>query len=64
MLSLQERLARYMSPPLFPIDVHDVPSNTTFHDLPVGEWTIGSATVTACPVEHPGPTVGFRITED
>jgi phosphoribosyl 1,2-cyclic phosphodiesterase len=64
MLSLKERLARYMSPPLFPIDVHDVPANCTFHDLPQGPWTIGSATVFAQPVEHPGPTVGFRIEEN
>jgi ribonuclease BN (tRNA processing enzyme) len=64
MLSLKERLARYMSPPLFPIDVHDVPSSCGFHDLPTEPWTIGSATVTAIPIEHPGPTVGFRIEEN
>ncbi len=64
MLSLKERLARYMSPPLFPIDVHDVPCSATFHDLPTQAWTIGSATVFAQPIEHPGPTVGFRIEEN
>jgi ribonuclease BN (tRNA processing enzyme) len=64
MLSLKERLARYMSPPLFPIDVHDVPSSCEFHDLPGEPWTIGSATVRAMPIEHPGPTVGFRIEEN
>ncbi len=64
MLSLKERLARYMSPPLFPIDVHDVPSSCAFHDLPSLSWTIGSATITAMPVEHPGPTVAYRIEEN
>lgn len=64
MLSLKERIARYMSPPLFPIDVHDVPSDCVFHDLPTEPWTLGSATVTAMPIEHPGPTVGFRIEEN
>jgi phosphoribosyl 1,2-cyclic phosphodiesterase len=63
MLSLEERLQRYMSPPLFPIDLHDVPCDTTFHDLPNEPWVIGSATVFACGVEHPGPTVGFRLDE-
>lgn len=63
-LSLRERLARYMSPPLFPIDVHDVPAPCSFHDLPTEGWTIGSARVTALPIEHPGPTVGFRIEEN
>jgi ribonuclease BN (tRNA processing enzyme) len=64
MLSLKERLARYMSPPLFPIDVHDVPSTCNFHDLPLEPWTVGSATISAVPIEHPGPTVGFRIEEN
>ncbi len=64
MLSLKDRLARYMSPPLFPIDVHDVPSNCTFHDLPNEPWTLGSATILSQAVEHPGPTVGFRIEEN
>jgi phosphoribosyl 1,2-cyclic phosphodiesterase len=63
MLSLKERLAKYMSPPLFPIDLHDVPASTTFHDLPNEPWTIGSATVSASAVEHPGPTVGYRFEE-
>ncbi len=64
MLSLKERLARYMSPPLFPIDVHDVPCSIEFHDLPTEDWMIGSASVLALPIEHPGPTVGFRITDE
>jgi ribonuclease BN (tRNA processing enzyme) len=64
MLGLNERLARYMSPPLFPIDLHDVPADCTFHDLPSGAWQIGSATVVAMHIEHPGPTVGFRLEED
>lgn len=64
MWSLSERLARYMSPPLFPVDVHDVPASCNFHDLPTEEWTIGSATITALPIEHPDSTFGFRITED
>jgi phosphoribosyl 1,2-cyclic phosphodiesterase len=64
MLSLKERLAKYMSPPLFPIDLHDVPASTTFHDLPPEPWTIGSATVLASAVEHPGPTMGYRIEEN
>jgi phosphoribosyl 1,2-cyclic phosphodiesterase len=52
-----------MSPPLFPIDLHDVPASTTFNDLPNTSWTIGTATVPATAVEHPGPTVGYRFEE-
>ena len=33
-LSLQERIARSFSPPLFPIDLRDVPAELSFHDIP------------------------------
>jgi phosphoribosyl 1,2-cyclic phosphodiesterase len=62
--SLQERIARSFSPPLFPIELKDVPSRVTFRDAPREPWTIGGATVTAVLVVHPGPTVGYRIEAD
>ena len=63
-MSLSERLSRYLSPPLFPVQLSDIPAQVTFHDAPEEEWTIGTATVEAAAVEHPGPTLGFRITEN
>jgi len=60
-LSLRERISRSFSPPLFPIDMRDVPAAVTFHDVPRGQWTIDGATLSADLVVHPGPTVGFRI---
>ncbi len=59
--SLRERIARYFSPPFFPIELRDVPSSVSFHDVPDHEWQIGSLRVTAGAVSHPGPTVGFRL---
>jgi phosphoribosyl 1,2-cyclic phosphodiesterase len=61
---LEERIARYLSPPLFPVHLDDVPSNLSFHDAPETAVTIGSATVRAGKVTHQGPTVGYRIEED
>lgn len=61
--SLEENIARYMSPPLFPIRLFDVPANCTFHSVFYDEWSIGEARIRTQPVEHPGPTVGFRIEE-
>jgi phosphoribosyl 1,2-cyclic phosphodiesterase len=61
---LETRIARYLSPPLFPVSLDDVPSLLTFHDAPVESITIGSAQVTATKVMHQGPTVGYRIEED
>lgn len=62
--SLEDRIARYFSPPLFPIDIHDIPANISFHDAPEEPWTIGGAEIEAHPVTHPGPTVGYRVTGD
>jgi phosphoribosyl 1,2-cyclic phosphodiesterase len=62
--SLQDRIARYFSPPLFPIDIHDIPADLTFHDSPEEPWTIGGATIEAQPVSHPGPTLGYRVSAD
>jgi len=61
LLSLRERVARSFSPPLFPVDLRDVPARVVFHDVPRQRWTVEGASVTAALVVHPGPTVGFRI---
>jgi phosphoribosyl 1,2-cyclic phosphodiesterase len=59
--SLRERIARSFSPPLFPVELGDVPARVTFHDVPRQRWSVAGASLTADLVVHPGPTVGFRI---
>ena len=61
---LEERVAAYISPPLFPIHLSDVPSAIRFHDVPEGDFTVGSARISAVNVSHQGPTLGYRITAD
>jgi phosphoribosyl 1,2-cyclic phosphodiesterase len=61
---LRERIARYLSPPLFPMQLGDVPASLTFHDVPDEPWTIGSAVFRAEPIAHPGATVGYRVEEN
>jgi len=61
--SLEERIARYLSPPLFPVQLSDVPARMTFHDVPDEAWEIGSCRVLAQPISHPGPTVGYRLSD-
>jgi phosphoribosyl 1,2-cyclic phosphodiesterase len=60
---LRSRLARYMSPPLFPVLIRDLPCDLTIHDAPRGQFQIGELCVDADLVVHPGPTMGFRIME-
>ena len=62
--SLAQRVASYVSPPLFPVHLSDVPSRPIFHDVPDEPWMIGSALVAGYPVVHQGPTLGFRVTAD
>jgi phosphoribosyl 1,2-cyclic phosphodiesterase len=62
--SLRERIARSFSPPLFPLDLREVPAQVAFHDVPREPWTIEGASLAASLVVHPGPTVGFRIETD
>lgn len=63
-LDLRSRLARYLSPPLFPVSLRDLPCHLVLHDVPLRSFAIGSLQITAALVIHPGPTVGYRITEN
>jgi phosphoribosyl 1,2-cyclic phosphodiesterase len=61
--SLADRIATYLSPPLFPVHLSDIPARIEFHDAPEEPVTIGALSVQAAPVTHQGPTVGYRIEE-
>jgi phosphoribosyl 1,2-cyclic phosphodiesterase len=63
-LDLRSRLARYLSPPLFPVRLRDLPCRLILHDLPSEGFEIGNLQIRAAPVLHPGPTVGYRIIEN
>ena len=63
-LTLCSRLTRYLSPPLFPIRLRDLPCRLTFHDVPLGAFKIGRLQIITALVIHPGPTVGYRIVEN
>jgi phosphoribosyl 1,2-cyclic phosphodiesterase len=58
---LRERIARAFSPPLFPIEIADVPARVNFLDVPRGQWVLEGAVLRAETVLHPGPTLGYRI---
>jgi phosphoribosyl 1,2-cyclic phosphodiesterase len=60
---LQDRIGRYISAPLSPVEVRELPCHVSFRDAPHSEWRIGPATVRAASVTHRGPTLGYRITE-
>lgn len=59
--SLSDRISQYLSPPLFPVRLAEVPARLELHDAPYEPWVLGSATITAGPIIHRGPTIGYRI---
>lgn len=63
-LDLGRRLTRYLSPPLFPVHLRDLPCRLVLHEVPCGEIDIGGFRVSSSLVCHPGPTVGYRIEKE
>lgn len=63
MLGLRARLARYLSPPLFPVFLRELESKVTLHEVPATDIQIGSFKITSQLICHPDPTVGFRISD-
>ena len=59
--SLKSRLNRYLSPPLFPIRVRELPCELHIHEVGNTTFEIGPFEITSAFVIHPGPTVGYRI---
>jgi phosphoribosyl 1,2-cyclic phosphodiesterase len=62
--TLKSRVARYLSPPLFPVGLAEAPAEAVFEDVPREPWRLGSAVIEAEAVEHRGPTVGYRIEDE
>ncbi len=59
--SLQARLNRFLSPPLFPIALREIPSKLSIRELPNTTFSIGNFNISSEYISHPGPTVGYRI---
>ena len=61
--SLRDRIARYVSAPLSPVEVRELPCDVSFKHCPETEWEIGPARIRAASVTHRGPTLGYRVTD-
>ncbi len=62
--ALRERLARYISNPLSPIEIRDLPAEVTFEDACRPPWHLGGIEVRSAFVAHRGPTLGYRLAGD
>jgi phosphoribosyl 1,2-cyclic phosphodiesterase len=59
--ALRERLARYISSPLCPLEIRELPARVSFEDAPSSPWVVGGVEVRASLVAHRGPTLGYRL---
>jgi phosphoribosyl 1,2-cyclic phosphodiesterase len=59
--SLHTRLGRYLSPPLFPVLLRDLPCKLELHEIANSQFSIGPFRISSRFVIHTGPTVGYRI---
>jgi phosphoribosyl 1,2-cyclic phosphodiesterase len=62
--SLVDRLNRYLSPPLFPVNVRELPAKVVFHELTHGYFEVNNIKIYTNYVCHPGPTLGYRLEAD
>jgi len=60
---LEDRIARYLSPPLFPVRLRELQA-LHYHDVGLGTVYIGPFTIETDLVCHPGPTIGLRVSEN
>jgi len=61
---LRTRLTRYLSPPLFPVRLRDLPAAVTLHEIATADMEIGEFRVSSSFVTHPDPALGFRVATD
>jgi phosphoribosyl 1,2-cyclic phosphodiesterase len=59
--TLFSRLSRYLSPPLFPVLLRDLPCKLHLHEIGTSHFEAGPFTVQSNYIIHPGPTVGYRV---
>jgi phosphoribosyl 1,2-cyclic phosphodiesterase len=62
--SLQETLAGQMEYTYFPVNLSQLPTKITYHELVEGEQKIGNISVFTQYLNHPGGAIGYRIQAD
>jgi phosphoribosyl 1,2-cyclic phosphodiesterase len=61
---LRRRLSRYLSTPLSPIEMRELPAQVAYREVPSEAWELCGARVQAGLVSHRGTTLGYRIDEN
>ena len=59
--SLQTAVQAFVSPPLFPVDLKEIPGSVEFREVANDSFSVGAVTITSTEVAHCGVTNGYRI---
>ena len=59
--TMGEAFGRFMKPPFFPIEPHQLEGEVVFHDVAETEFEIEDARITVRDVPHTGTTNGYRV---
>lgn len=59
--SFQDIIASIFSPETFPVSFNDIPAKLTFKEVVREKVVVGPLTVTSFPINHPGSTVGYMV---
>jgi phosphoribosyl 1,2-cyclic phosphodiesterase len=62
--SLRERIAAYLSPPLFPVPFDRFGGHVEFVECGEETWQLDGLTITSGRVCHPGLTYGYRLEQE
>ncbi len=62
--TLAEQVAIYLSPPFFPLPFERFGTRFEFNEVWEDTWSLDGVRITTEPVQHPGPTVGYRLEEN
>ena len=62
--SVQEIIAKIMSPPNFPVNIEDIKAEITYHESCEKVFTMNSMTITPIPISHPNQGIGYKFVED
>lgn len=62
--TLEEHIARFLSPPFFPVPFEKIPAQITVTEIWTDTWELDGLRITSAPVAHPGRTVGYRLSQN
>jgi phosphoribosyl 1,2-cyclic phosphodiesterase len=60
-MTLGQAFNECLRPPFFPVRLCDLRGEFSFNEIDACTFSVGEVTVTAAPVPHLGPTLGFRL---